>query len=98
MRIVQTFWTGGRFKTSNEGGLTKCQSGLESGEASALADGGQDPLEDGFFNTCYAGRSGRAERGCPHAEYRSACRFALDTSARQSDEKFFTLFLAFVLA
>ena len=90
MRIVQTFfnachagrsggaerWTGGRFKTSNEGGLTKCQSGLESGEASALADGGKDPLEYGFFNTCYAGRSGRAERGWPHAEYRSACRFA----------------------
>ena len=55
MRIVQTFWTGGRFKTSNEGGLTKCQSGLESGEASALADGGKDPLEYGF--------------GWPHAEY-----------------------------
>ena len=55
MRIVQTFWTGGRFKTSNEGGLTKCQSGLESGEASALADGGHNPLEYGF--------------GWPHAEY-----------------------------
>ena len=55
MRIVQTFWTAGRFKTSNEGGLTKCQSGLESGEASALADGGKDPLEYGF--------------GWPHAEY-----------------------------
>ena len=47
MRIVQTFWTGGRFKTSNEGGLTKCQSGLESGEASALADGGSVRRSDG---------------------------------------------------
>ena len=55
MRIVQTFWTGGRFKASNEGGLTKCQSGLESGEASALADGGHNPREYGF--------------GWPHAEY-----------------------------
>ena len=30
---------------------------------------GKNPLEEGFFNTCYAGRSGRAERGWAHADY-----------------------------
>ena len=40
MRIVQTFWTAGRFKASNEGGLTKCQSVSLFGEDSALSDGG----------------------------------------------------------
>ena len=30
---------------------------------------GKNPLEEGFFNTCYAGRSGRVEHGWAHADY-----------------------------
>ena len=61
MRIVQTFFNA-------------CHAGRSGGAERWTA--GHNPLEYGFFNTCYAGRSGRAERGWPHAEYRSACRFA----------------------
>ena len=30
---------------------------------------GKNPLEEEFFNTCYAGRSGRTEHGWAHADY-----------------------------
>ena len=38
MRIVQPFWTAGRFKASNEVELTKCYPGPKSGWGSAMTD------------------------------------------------------------